>query len=104
MAARAQAQNYASGAENYLLGINSGTARYLEWFGIFTTSRYDTVMSHFTKISDAWDTASVNFDCSCKQNAYAYVYPSRPYNIYLCKVFWTAPLAGTDFKGRHPHP
>ena len=54
------------------------------------------VNTHFTAISNAWDTAAVNFDCKCKQNAYAYVYPSQPYNTYLCKVFWLALLAGTD--------
>ena len=42
--------------------------------------------------------AGVNFDCKCKQNYYAYVYPDRPYNIYLCRVFWIAPLTGTDSK------
>ncbi|HEU4744115.1 MAG TPA: M35 family metallo-endopeptidase, partial [Anaerolineales bacterium] len=29
---------------------------------------------------------------------YAYVYPSQPYNIYLCQAFWSAPLSGTDSK------
>lgn len=97
--AREQAKTYASVAENYLFGISSGTPRYLEWFGAFNTSRYNTVTSHFTSISNAWDTAGVTFDCKCKQNYYAYVYPTRPYNIYLCKVFWVAPLAGTDSQG-----
>jgi peptidyl-Lys metalloendopeptidase len=97
--ARNQAKTYASGAENYLFANNSGTARYLEWFGAFTTSRYTTVTSHFTALSDAWDNAGVNFDCGCKQNYYAYVYANKPYNIYLCKVFWLAPLSGTDSQG-----
>ncbi len=39
---------------------------------------------------------SITFDCGCKQNYYAYVYPTQPYKIYLCKVFWQAPLTGTD--------
>jgi peptidyl-Lys metalloendopeptidase len=94
--ARAQAATYASESENYLFGINSGTLRYVEWFGIFDPLRYSTVKTHFTSISNAWDTAGVTFDCKCKQNYYAYVYPDKPYTIYLCKVFWLAPLAGTD--------
>jgi peptidyl-Lys metalloendopeptidase len=97
--ARNQAKAYASESENYLLGLNSGTQRYLEWFGAFTTSRHSTVTNHFTAISDAFDNAGITFDCKCKQNYYAYVYPDRPYTIYLCKVFWTAPLAGTDSQG-----
>ncbi len=41
----------------------------------------------------------MTFDCKCKQNYFAYVYPDRPYNIYLCKVFWQVPLSGTDSQG-----
>ncbi|HXQ38773.1 MAG TPA: M35 family metallo-endopeptidase, partial [Anaerolineales bacterium] len=97
VSARDQAKTYASDAENYLLANNQGP-RYVTWFGVFSSSRYNTVKSNFTKISDAMDNAGITFDCKCKQNYYAYVYPNRPYNIYLCKVFWTAPLSGTDSK------
>jgi len=98
--ARAQAQVYASEAESYLLlGFQSGTTRYPTWFGTYTASRYNTVTSHFTALHSAWDTAGVTFHCGCKQNAYAYVYPTKPYEIWLCKVFWTAPLKGTDSQG-----
>jgi peptidyl-Lys metalloendopeptidase len=99
LAAREQAKTYASGSETYLFNNASGTLRYLEWFGIFTPSRYETVTSHFSALHNAWDNAGVNFDCKCKQNYYAYVYPTQPYNIYLCKVFWLAPLFGTDSQG-----
>lgn len=97
--AREQAKTYASESENYLKTHSTGTPRYVEWFGVYTLLRYSTVTSHFTNISDAWDNAGVTFDCSCKQNYYAYVYPTKPYTIYLCKVFWSAPLAGTDSQG-----
>lgn len=96
--AHESAKSYASESENYLLGINSGTSRYVTWFGAFTTTRLNTVRSHFTAISDAFDTAPVTYDCGCKQNYYAYVYPNQPYKIYVCKVFWTAPMTGTDSK------
>jgi len=94
--ARNQAKAYASESENYLNTLNAGTQRYLEWFGAFSTTRHDTATDHFVAISNAMDNAGITFDCKCKQNYYAYVYPNRPYNIYLCKVFWSAPLAGTD--------
>jgi peptidyl-Lys metalloendopeptidase len=97
--ARNQAKTYASTSQSYLLGINSGTSRYTEWFGAFTSARFTTVKSHFSALSSAWNTAGVTFDCGCKQNYYAYVYPTKPYFIYLCKVFWLAPLAGTDSQG-----
>lgn len=99
LAARDQAKTYAAGSENFLLGNNSDSSRYLEWFGIYDFSRYSTVTTNYTALSNAWDNASVTFDCGCKKPYYAYVYPNQPYNIYLCKVFWTAPMDGTDSKG-----
>jgi peptidyl-Lys metalloendopeptidase len=27
------------------------------------------------------------------------VYANQPYKIYVCRAFWSAPLAGTDSKG-----
>lgn len=97
LSARTEARNYASGAENYLLAGLQGS-RYVTWFGVYSDSRYTTAKTHFTSISDAWDNAGVTFDCKCKQNYYAYVYPNDPYKIYLCRVFWQAPLTGTDSK------
>lgn len=96
--AHTNAQTYASGSKNYLVGISSGTSRYTEWFGAFTTSRFNTVKAHFTAISNAFNTASVVYDCSCRQSYYAYVYPNQPYKIYLCNAFWPAPMTGTDSK------
>ena len=93
-----EAKNYASGSENYLAGINSGTSRYTTWFGAFTTGRFNTVKNHFTAIRDAFFNKGVTYDCGCKQNYYAYVYSNQPYKIFLCKVFWQAPMTGTDSK------
>jgi peptidyl-Lys metalloendopeptidase len=42
--------------------------------------------------------ASVRFNCTCTDSAYAYVYPTQPYTIYLCNAFWNAPSTGTDSK------
>jgi peptidyl-Lys metalloendopeptidase len=96
--ARAAATSYASQSSSYLNRNNSGTPRYTEWFGEFTLTRYTRVQNNFAAISKAFNEAGITFDCKCKQNYYAYVYPNQPYNIYLCKVFWQAPLTGTDSK------
>ena len=95
--ARGDAEAYASNAENYLLANTQGP-RYTTWFGVYSSTRYNIVKSNFTDISDAMDNAGIAFDCKCKQNYYAYVYPNQPYKIYLCKVFWNAPATGTDSK------
>jgi peptidyl-Lys metalloendopeptidase len=98
VSARSNASTYASGALSYL---NTGThgPRYTTWFGVYDLNRYSTVKSHFAAISDAMDTKPVTFNCGCKKkNVYAYVYSNQPYTIYLCGVFWTAPMTGTDSK------
>lgn len=97
VSARDQAKIYATDSKNYLQAGNQGP-RYTTWFGVFDVSRYNTVKNNFNAISDAMTNAGINFDCKCKQPYYAYVYPNQPYNIYLCKVFWQAPLSGTDSK------
>ncbi len=91
------AKTYATNAKNYL---NAGThgARYTTWFGTYTSSRFNTVKNHFTAISDAVNNKPLVFDCSCTDSAYAYVYPTQPYRIYLCNAFWSAPTTGTDSK------
>ena len=96
--ARTRATRYSNDARDYLMSNNSGTPRYLEWFGAYSLSRYTTVKNHFVAIADAMANAGVTFDCKCRQNYYAYVYPNQPYKIYLCRVFWQAPLEGTDSK------
>lgn len=95
--ARNQAESYANDSKSYLNSNKQGL-RYTTWFGVFDTVRYSTVERNFNAIADAMTNAGINFDCKCKQNYYAYVYPSEPYNIYLCRVFWQAPLSGTDSK------
>lgn len=97
--ARNAAANYASDSLNYLLaGYNQQGLRYTTWFGGLTSTRYNKVSGNFTNIKNAMDTASMNFNCGCKKQYYAYVYPNQPYNIYLCRIYWIAPLTGTDSK------
>lgn len=98
LTARTEAGNYSANAFAYL---NAGTQgpRYTTWFGVYNSTRYNTVKTHFSAIGSAMDTQNVTFNCGCKKkNVYAYVYSNRPYTIYLCGVFWTAPMTGTDSK------
>ncbi len=93
------ARNYAENAKGYL---NTGTVgpRYTTWFGAYTSSRYGTAKQHFVDIDAAMDQSGgqVTINCGCNQSYYAYVYPTRPYEIFVCRAFWTAPLTGTDSK------
>ena len=83
-------------ASSYMNG-SLGT-RYESWFGTVTSSRATTVDSNFAAINNAMENEDITVDCKCKQNYYAYVYPTEPYKIYVCRAFWSAPLTGTDSK------
>lgn len=93
------ASTMANNAALYLNGLSTGSPRYTAWFGAYTSARLTTTKTHFASIKDAIDTKPVTVDCGCKKTYYAYVYPTQPYAIYVCKAFWSAPLSGTDSKG-----
>ena len=94
-----EARKYSENAKGYL---NAGTVgpRYTTWMGAYTSSRYSTVNQHFVNIDAALDQSNgeVKINCGCNQSYYAYVYPTRPYEIFVCRAFWSAPLTGTDSK------
>jgi peptidyl-Lys metalloendopeptidase len=73
--------------------------RYNKWFGATDSGRVATVKAHFVALKDAFANKPVTVDCGCKKTYYAYVFPTQPYVIYVCKAFWTAPMTGTDSKG-----
>lgn len=89
----------ANSSQSYLNGAPSATRRYVTWFGKYSLSNWNVAKDHFNKIKDAVNNKPLVFNCGCTSSAYAYVYPDRPYKIYLCKAFWNAPTTGTDSKG-----
>jgi peptidyl-Lys metalloendopeptidase len=97
--ALSQASSYANNSVSFLNGTPGSRPRYTTWFGAYSSTGWSTVKSHFANIKNAVDTKNISFDCGCTDSAYAYVYPTQPYKIYLCGAFWSAPTAGTDSKG-----
>ena len=97
----AQARSYTQGARDYFATHTSPTTRYTTWFGAYTSTRFATATDHYIKIGDALNQSGgqVKINCGCNQSYYAYVYPSKPYEIFVCRAFWTAPTSGTDSKG-----
>jgi len=89
------ARVYSENAKGYLAAGTTG-ARYTTWFGAYTSARYATANQHFVAIDDAADNKPVVINCGCKKSYYAYVYPTQPYKIYVCRSFWSAPNTGTD--------
>jgi peptidyl-Lys metalloendopeptidase len=90
----------AANSLNYLSTTTpSGTPRYTTWFGAFSSANWTTAKNHFVAIKDVFDTKTLTVDCGCNKTYYAYVYPTKPYVVYVCKAFWAAPMTGTDSKG-----
>jgi len=96
------AEGYANSAYSYLSGYPSGSrassTRYKTWFGNYSSQNWSTVQNNFQAIGNAMGSQQFTFNCGCTDNYYAYVYPSQPYIVYLCNVFWSAPSTGTDSK------
>ncbi|KAF8322710.1 peptidyl-Lys metalloendopeptidase [Clavulina sp. PMI_390] len=94
--AATNAQTYADGAYNYLVGISASTTRYATWFGAYTSTRKSLVQTHYSNIRNG-QLATDSFDCTCTEaDTYAYVYPDDFGLIYLCGYYWKAPATGTD--------
>lgn len=74
-------------------------ARYATWFGAPDAARGAKVTANFTAIRDAFENRPVRIDCDCDEPYFAYVYPARPYTVWVCRAFWTAPVTGTDSRG-----
>jgi len=89
------ARTYSENAKGYLAAGTTG-ARYTTWFGSYTSARYATVSQHFVAIDDALDNKPVTVNCGCSSSSYAYVYSNKPYEIFVCNAFWSAPNTGTD--------
>jgi peptidyl-Lys metalloendopeptidase len=85
-------------ASNKTAASSNTWNRYKYWFGSYSDGRYTTATSHFGAIADAFATKNITIDCGCKKQYYAYVYPSQPYKIYVCRAFWAAPGLGQDSK------
>ncbi|MEO5629914.1 MAG: M35 family metallo-endopeptidase [Thermomonas sp.] len=92
-------RSYTNNARGYLAAGTNGP-RYATWFGAYSTSNYSLARSHFVAIDGAMQKTdlSIKINCGCNQSYYAYVYANRPYEIFVCRAFWTAPETGTDSK------
>ncbi|KAI0778610.1 peptidyl-Lys metalloendopeptidase [Trametes elegans] len=92
------AQSYVKSALSYLQSHTAASPRYTTWFGAYTSSRHNTVQSHFSNINGN-DLTSFTYDCTCTdEGTYAYVYPDDFGTIHFCGAFWQAPTTGTDSK------
>lgn len=97
------AENISRGASNYLAACGSSdpAGAYATWFGAQTPARLTTVSNNFNAIANALENQTIEFICgdsTCQSSWYAFVYPSQPYKVYLCPVFWSVPTSGVNSK------
>jgi peptidyl-Lys metalloendopeptidase len=83
-------------AVDHLAANPSGSSLYTTWFGAYTSTRFNIVSNNYDAIYDAFQNAPVTYNCKCRRRVFAYVYPSQPYRIYLCRVFWQVSPLGRD--------
>ena len=76
--------------------------RYKEWFGDYDNSGHMLELRPgYSAVRDRLNDSPIIFQCGgdrCSDDIYAYVFPVQPYVIYLCKLFWGAPMTGTNSK------
>ena len=76
-----------------------GSPRYERWFGDYDPARYARVSDNFTRISGALADEVMNYSCACDPrfaDAFAYVRPAFPYDVFMCNAFFQADVLGTD--------
>ena len=93
------AQSYLSASLAYLNNTKpSETQRFRTWFGQYSPDNWELTRARYANMSVTLSSRNVLVDCSCEEDYFAYVYPSDPFDIYVCQLFWTAPMLGTDSK------
>ena len=86
-------------AHAYLTSGKQYGERHTTWFGTPDAARGAKVSGNFTAIKDAFENKPVKIDCDCDEPYFAYVYPARPYTVWVCRAFWAAAVTGTDSRG-----
>ncbi len=82
--------------ENLAVNERATSPRYTHWFGDYSATRYNTVINIMQKAEQVMANGSVEFNCGCTENYFAYVFPIDPFKVYLCNAYWNAARTGSD--------
>ena len=82
--------------QNLPVNERAGSPRYLHWFGAYSEQRYNRVMDTYRNAADRMADGSVEFNCNCNEQFFAFVFPIDPFKVYLCNAYWQADRFGTD--------
>ncbi|KAF9554855.1 zincin [Agrocybe pediades] len=90
------AQSNIVGAYHWLRTHPFPNYRYTTWFGWFDPHRYHAVFAGFTRMAHNTPTTRYTYDCRCTSAPgwYAFVYPHIFPVVWICPLFYHAPLIG----------
>lgn len=75
----------------------ASSPRMRTWFGAYDAERYANASNDLDAIAAALANETLGFNCDCSDaGVFAYVFPNRPHETWLCPAFWNAALEGTD--------
>lgn len=75
-------------------------AKYVEWFGAYTGTRFSAAQTVYTKIKVGMETKTLRYDLTgagCEPGWYAYTHKGTT-TVWMCSAFWKAPATGTNSK------
>jgi peptidyl-Lys metalloendopeptidase len=75
-------------------------ARYVEWFGTHTTTRFNKCKRNFAAVKKRMESIEFTYNLSgsgCGSGVFAYTFKGTS-TIWFCDQFWAAPSKGTDSK------
>ncbi len=78
------------------LNERAGSPRYLQWFGSYNAGNYAEALDTYQKSEDLMGRGEVEFLCDCDEPYFAFIRRTRPFEVNLCSVYWSAPRLGTD--------
>ncbi len=95
-ASEAMTRSASSALANLPVNERAGSPRYLQWFGSYSATRYSAVANIYKKAEQTMANGSIEFNCDCNDNFFAYVFPIDPFKVYLCNLYWSAAQTGAD--------
>ncbi|KAF8723459.1 hypothetical protein AX14_009243 [Amanita brunnescens Koide BX004] len=91
------AEQYIDNCNSYLEAMSTATLHYETWFGAYVESLKMTVTSVYSNIEGGPMRARYDLTTCTDESSYAYVVSDDPTRtIYLCPMFWKAPLVGIN--------
>lgn len=94
------AHNAGYGLVVAMLASLGNNPNFSKWFGIFDTTRFNSVNNNYTAIRDRMQDTTITYNLSgdgCEPGVFAYTFKGTT-TVWMCEAFWRANPLGTDSK------